>query len=307
MESKPHQRTVVRVPRVAWLLLPAVLLGIWIAQAPVASAGSGGIISLSPTSGPVGTVVTVSVNVSLSSPATYILSATTPAPASGGCATAQPIPGVAPITVGAQGGVAQFPWPADLSGGPYWLCAAPQNGAGDTVLSRDPFTVITGATPTPAVPVAIAVPPAGVSAGTSMTVTVSGWASAGTLPPSSVVLESTDGATQTLLQFTSEAGRGHNQFVLTVALPRDTQPGAYTLLVAGSGIQANSASFSVLAPAAPAPTPTPIGGITAVSSVPPGTGTSPGSPIVFIAAGVGLLLVAALGLLMLARNRGAQF
>ncbi len=307
MESASHRRIVARIPPVAWVLLPAVLLGMWIVRAPVASAGSGGIISLSPTSGPVGTVVTVSVNVSLSSPTTYILSATTTAPTSGGCATAQPIPGVAPITVGAQGGVAQFPWPADLSRGPYWLCAAPQNGAGDTVQSRDPFTVITGATPTPAATVDIAVPAGGVSAGTSMTVTVSGWVSADTLPPSSVVLESADGATQTLPQFTSAAGRGHNQFVLTVALPRDTQPGTYTLLIAGSGIQANSSSFTVLAPAAPAATPTPIGGATAVSSVPRGTGASPVSPIVFIAAGVGLLLVAGLGLLMLARNRGAQF
>jgi hypothetical protein len=175
------------------------------------------------------------------------------------------------------------------------------------VQSRDPFTVITSATPTPAATVDIAVPPAGVSAGTSMTVTVSGWVSADTLSPSSVVLESVDGTTRTLLQFTSVAGRGNNQFVLTVALPSDTQPGTYTLLIAGSGIQVNSSSFTVLAPAAPAATPTPIGGTTAVSSVPTGTGTLPGSPIVFIAAGVGLLLVAGLGLLMLARNRSAQY
>ncbi|MBF6589907.1 MAG: hypothetical protein IVW57_05170 [Ktedonobacterales bacterium] len=134
---------------------------------------------LHPHQRPVGTQVTVTINLPAG---TYTLGATTTPPTSGGCATAQPIPGVAPIPVGGGGGGTTFAWPSALGPGAYWLCATLQS-TGTTTASSQAFLVVAPGAPTPTsaplpnslATVTLNTPAAGVVAGTHITLQITGW------------------------------------------------------------------------------------------------------------------------------------
>ncbi|MGZ3663234.1 MAG: hypothetical protein ACXVDA_01955 [Ktedonobacterales bacterium] len=239
----------------------------------VNAASTPGSINITPSSGPVGTSVQVDVipPADATGPVMYTLGTTTSDPASGGCSTQKPIPGVAPFTVGTQGGGTNFDWPASLTQGPYWLCASPTSGGG-TVYSSQPYTVTTADVPTAtATPmqrttadsVVAKVPAGGVPLGSTFTLTIRHWVSPRGTPPEAVNLTSIDPSQQTSsgdssgyaknAHFTTASGSGAGDYVLTVTVPDTLIPLTYWAEVSDQGGRVYSGPFNVIARATPPP------------------------------------------------------
>ncbi len=219
-------RTSLAVPLLA---IPFALLSMTTYFAPLSRAsGVPGAISFTPTNGPVGTQVTVSIN----PPAgTYTLGVTTTSPTAGGCAKAQPLPGVAPVSVGEGGGGATFTWPSAFSQGAYWLCGTPQ-GPGQTAASHQSFLVIVPGAPTPTplpatgptATIQISTPTAGVVVGSNFTVLVMGWSDRSGEPPLSVSLSA-----ENPTAIPSDGERIYYISVPSTITAQDNHTGNYTL------------------------------------------------------------------------------
>ena len=249
----------------------AVALGVWLVfvacltHTTVASASGQDVIYVrSPTSwsGPVDTQITLSVSEYSGSP--YTLSYTTTSPDNGGCASAQPMPGVGPIpTDAAQGGSITFRWPAALGHGQYYFCADPTSGSGGHAASHQPYTVLNDATPSVQF-----IPSSPIQAGESITFQLTNWiTSDGQLQPQAGLLA--QGAPYSALQAQGSLTQGPadpatGAYTYTVLISPLTPAGTYALLVesecdmgAGTGnvscpVTEQSGYFTVL----PAPTPT---------------------------------------------------
>ena len=87
----------------------------------VRASGEPNTITFDPQSGQIGTLVSVNITADVPGPTDYTLLATMTPPATDGCISDQPIPGLSPINIGTQGGGAAFNWPAQLNAGPYYL------------------------------------------------------------------------------------------------------------------------------------------------------------------------------------------
>lgn len=300
-------------------LVPAVALVLAVALAvvchpPKAFAGSNDSITLSAYAGPVGAQVTAALNISLNPPATYVLDSTATSPDGGGCDTASPIPGVARISVGSNGGSVTFAWPSSLDGGPYWLCATSQDGT-PNIHSTLPFTVTSssGATATPggapAGQIVIEPPASGAFVpGSSLTASFTTDDTIyGNTPLSASFVSPASGAavraTYTILSATDTT------YSASITIP-DLPPGQYTLIIEGPEINGGKLASNPIMVVAPTPTPTaelapaPLIG-TQAHTVPPGPGVSGG---VVAAAAAGLLLAVGLALLIVPplRRRGNQ-
>lgn len=252
------------------LVALATALSVSLVAVPSVSASSEpNTITFDPQTGQVGTPVTVYINADVPGPTDYTLMATMTAPATDGCTSGQPIPGLAPINVGTQGGGATFNWPAQLSAGPYYLCAKPTSTSGPVAQSQTLFTVVdsNGRVPTP-VPTPTSIPisgtvtvtplAGGVKAGATITVQVTHWANA-QKRPADVIFYSQDptkaqnaGAVHYAAQFTL-SGEG-SSYTLQVTVPENVPSGTYWLAV-GDGVgEIYSKPFAITA--APAPTAT---------------------------------------------------
>lgn len=277
---------------------------------PAAFASSEGYITIIPSSGPVGTAVEADINLSFDTPQPYILSATATDPAQGGCASAQPFPGLGPVTVSQQGGHAQFTWPDAFASGQYWLCASPQGGTGPSAHSLQPYTVTAANAPSPTpasgghLPesaTSVIAPDGGVPAGSTVKVVVVGWVTPDNATPTAVKLVLPDNSTLDVsftVSPTSSAQGG--SFTLAVTVPATTTPGDYHFEIDGA-YQAKTLPFHVVAPV----TPTVAGGHS--GSTGPGS-ASGGIPAIAIGAGVALLLLLASAILVaaaLGRKRAA--
>lgn len=238
-----------------------------LAHAPAVSASGQDVIFVqSPTSGmgPVDTQVTLSINEYSGSP--YTLSYTTTSPDSGGCASAQPMPGVGPISTASQAGAqVTFRWPASLGHGQYYFCADPAaGGSGGHAASHQPYTVLNDAAPS----VQFTPPSSPIQAGTSITFQLTNWiTSDGQLLPQAGLLPqgAPYSAFQVQGQMTSRAADpSTGTYAYTVLISPLTPTGTYALVVesecdmgAGTGnsgcpVTEQSGYFDVIA----APTPT---------------------------------------------------
>ncbi|MGH2486450.1 MAG: hypothetical protein ACRDHE_10600, partial [Ktedonobacterales bacterium] len=232
----------------AGLLIVGYLVCVMGFEAPSAQAASSqGSVSIVPSNGPVGTPVQVGINLNPATPTDYVLSYTLTAPDKGGCASAQPVPGVATITVSSNGGGANFAWPNTLDQGPYWLCASPTSGNGPTAQSSGPYTVLASSPPTatpasiaPTPSVTVMTPADQLLPGANVTVSVMNWLPADNSAPQTVNLLSQDNSGPANgtgfgdnLPFTATAG-GSGSYTLTVALPQNTTPATYAFQVLGT-------------------------------------------------------------------------
>ena len=282
------------------------------------AASAANTISFSPTSGPVGTTVQVSVipPASMQAATTYALSATMTDPASGGCSSAQPIPGAGAFTVGSQGGGTTFDWPAALSQGPYWLCASPTGGSGTPAASLQQFTVLAPdastpmPTPYPTVSgtLTVYVPPQGVLPGATFTAHVANWSSPMHDAPQGATLTLDDPATPspTYTGFATHATvtprSGTGNYVITVTVPTTIYPGMYWLIVGDQRGRLSAGPFKVLALE---PTATPVTAIGAVTH-PTRSGFSPATAGPIAAAVLlALIIVGTLTFGLLRRRAGS--
>src|SRR5262245_52939168 len=122
---------------------------------PPATASGSPHITISPESGPIGTLVTVEIASPFLQSIEFILNATPVAPSLNTCQKAQPIPGLPAYTTSDAAGstvVVNFNWPARFAQGAYWLCALASRDGSIVSTSLSPFiaTGNTPATPTPA-------------------------------------------------------------------------------------------------------------------------------------------------------------
>lgn len=293
-----------------------IALGLGFATSPRADASSTpGSVVISPSSGPVGTSVQVFVTQPLNetTPVNYALGYTLTDPAAGGCASQQPFPGVAPFGSREANGSASFNWPASLNKGPYWLCASPTSGGGKTLYTSQPYTVTAGDVPTATASTATAVvfanvPPDGVAAGSTFTITVKNWVNSGGTPPDAVKLTATDpaqhgGSSGNLYgaQFTTTQGPGAGDYVLTVTVPDNlTTPLTYWAYVSDQGGGVYSGPFKVIAPDKATPTPL------ASTASPSSTDGSSSFPIILVPIIAGLVCVAVLILTVALLRRRAR-
>lgn len=263
-------------------------------------------ITFEPQTGQVGTLVTVYIYADIPGPTDYTLMATMTPPATDGCTSGQPIPGLAPVNVGTQGGQATFNWPAQLSGGPYYLCATPTSTSGPVAQSQTLFTVVdsNGRVPTPvptptSIPisgsVSVSIPAGGVKAGATLTVQVTHWANA-QKRPADVIFYSQDptksqnaGAPHYAAQF-ALSGEGAN-YTLQVTVP-DNVPGGTCWLAVGDGVgEIYSKPFAVTA----APAPTATAASSSAGTVQ--TGSGPSALLMITLAAIAVLLILAGGML----------
>lgn len=304
------------LPLAAAFALFALLL--CLAVFPEANAASTpGSIKITPSSGPAGTSVEVDVipPADATGPVMYALGTTTSDPASGGCSTQKPLPGVAPFTVGTQGGGTTFDWPASLTQGPYWLCASPTSG-GTTVYSSQPYTVTAAdvptatATPMPrttADSVVAKVPAGGVPLGSTFTLTIRHWVSPRGTPPEAVNLTTIDPSQPTSsgdsgsrfysARFTTAPDVGVGDYVLTVTVPNTLIPLTYWAVVSDQGGAVYSGPFNVIARATPpasSPGPSGIGGLSSLPII--------FVPIIAVLVCAGVLMLTALHLRRRARS-----
>ncbi len=285
-----------------------------ICRAPTALASSNGSISLSTYSGPVGTQVTAALNISINPPATYVLDTTETSPDGGGCDTASPIPGVAPVSVGPNGGVATFAWPSSLDRGPYWLCATSQDGT-PGIHSKLPFTVTnaSGATATSGAPngeIVIGPSPSGAFVpGSSLTASFSTDDTVYGNTPLSVSFVSLASGAAILSTYTILSAAG-TTYTASIPIP-DLAPGQYTLLIEGPEINGGRLASNPIMVVASTPTPTPLASPTPAPlgtqahTLPPSPDVSGG---VIAAIAAGMLLAVSLVLLIVPplRRRGNQ-
>lgn len=267
----------------------AVLLGVtWfsalilgIALAPRANASSGTGLSFTPASGPVGTMVTVTINPAPGSVGqSYALDAGMGSSADDACNgfNLQPILGVAPFVLSPNGTSTSFAWPSSLDQGPYWICAEPaSNGGGTAYTSTQPFTVSGAVAPTQtpgttANSVIAPVPPDGVIPGATFTISVGGWSSPAGTPPLG-----------TSAQFTIAPGPNSGDYVLTVTVPTSQVSGTVWAIVADQQGQVYSNSFNVIVPATATTPPRPVSRPSSTSRA--NSATAAPSPVV-----VGILL-----------------
>jgi hypothetical protein len=262
------------LPLAAALVLFALVLGF--ATFPqVNAASTPGNVTITPSSGPVGTGVEVDVvpPADAPGPVIYSLGTTTTDPASGGCSAQKAIPGVAPFTVGTQGGGTNFDWPASLNQGPYWLCATPTSGGGSTLYSRTAYTVTAADAPTATATVGTTasavvanVPPGGILLGSTftITITITHWVSARGTPPQAVELTAIDptqhggGSGHSYsARFTTAPGHAAGDYVLTVTVPDGLIPLTYWAYASDQGGGAYSGPFKVVAAATPPPVSSP--------------------------------------------------
>ncbi|MFI5271870.1 MAG: hypothetical protein ACHQ4H_02400 [Ktedonobacterales bacterium] len=163
----------------ALLLIAAPWQGV-----PAVRASGTGALAIMPTSGTVGTQVTVVFETNPPVATAYVLAETTTPPAQASCGgTALPISDAPKIVVAATGSTtATFSWPADLTAGPYWLCASPASAdqKGAQVWSSEPFTVLGAGPPT------TTVAPVGESVG--LTTSAPSGGSASPSPPADPLL-----------------------------------------------------------------------------------------------------------------------
>ena len=291
----------------AFGLACALLAGTWLSPVHPAHAGSAGNITVTPSSGPVGTQVTVEISVFPSSPQAYDLKVTATDPTQGSCSSAQLMPGIGPVTVGPQGGSVQFSWPSALSSGQYWFCASPQSGIGASATSTNPYTVTTGATPTTPIfkggngnqpTSAVLTPATGATAGSQLSVAVAEWITPDNAAPVKVTLVSwQDGTYSAVVPFQAQplAGQPGN-FKLTLTLPANVPPGSYAFEI-GDAYNLRTDPFQIVAHAAATPTP-------AGTSPQPSSGLT---SLVVVIAVVALLLLAVIGLVvgLVGRRRAA--
>lgn len=285
------------------------------------AASTPGSMTISPSSGPAGTSVQVSLipPAGATTPVTYSLGATMTDPAAGGCSSPQPIPGVAPFTVGGQGGGTTFDWPASLNKGPYWLCATPTSG-GATVYSSQSYTVTAAVAPTATVTamprttassVVANVPAGGVLLGATFMLTITHWVSARGTPPYAVNLTAIDPRQHTSsggsaasfysTQFTMAPGPGTGDYVLTVTVPDRLIPLTYWAYVSDQGGGVYSGPFKVIALAA---TPPPVS-----SPGPSSTDGSSSFPTIFVPIIAALICIAVImvtGAFLRRRARSAR-
>lgn len=300
-------------PRATLAVLALILsLGgwLWAARSPAASAASTSQITIAPSSGPVGTAVHVTITPAptTTASAAYTLGTTTTQPTGPTCADSQPIPGLAPVTVGPSGGQVDFNWPAALGGGPYWLCASPADGAGSglpSYRSYQPFTVLASGAPTPtatqpqaAATAAIAVPAGGIQPGAPLTVLVSNWHSRAGTPPTAAGLDVYDPAgaptDERSLSFSIASQDGAGRYSLSVTLPPQILPQTYWIRISDAATAVYTQSFTIAA------TPTP-----AVPASRPPAGDAAGQipTTTLIAAGLAALLVVFIGIFAAGRLR----
>ncbi|HEX8032422.1 MAG TPA: hypothetical protein VF510_01170 [Ktedonobacterales bacterium] len=312
--SLSHMRARLALSLAAALTLFTLAL-VFVVLPQANAASTPGSINITPSSGPVGTHVEVDVipPVNATGPVMYSLGTTTTDPASGGCSTQKPIPGVAPFTVGTQGGGTNFDWPESLNQGPYWLCATPTSG-GTTLYSSQPYTVTAAdvptatATPMPhttASSVVANVPAGGVPLGSTFTLTIRHWVSPRGTPPEAVNLTTQVPAQQTPsggsgnslynTRFTMAPGPGTGDYVLTVTVPDTVIPLTYWAYVSDQGGGVYSGAFNVIARATP-PASSPTDGLSSF-------------PIIFVPIIAVLVCVAVLmltGVLLRRRARSAR-
>ena len=284
-------------------LLASALLGalalvlLCVFRAPAARASSAGGVTMDHTSGPAGTALQIGISLSVDPPQQYILAVTTTDPAQGGCASAQPFPGVDPITVGTQGGDTQLTWPASLGPGQYWFCASPQSGSGPTAHSFQPFTV----TPTPAPTATLApadlvsatavVPSSGALPGSTVTIIVTAWVTPDNAPPNTVkLIPLTDANSATPISFVLAAAPAPGGFNLSVTLPQTITPGQYAFEV-GDAYHVRTQLFDIASSATPTTADALIG--TQRHTMPGGTSGNEGTSLIAIVLGVIALLVLA--------------
>lgn len=217
---------------VAWAMAVAIGLALNLGI-PVASASGQDVISVSSPqswSGPVDTQVMLSINEYSSSP--YTLSYTTTSPDNGGCASAQPMPGVEPFPTASQaGGQVTFRWPAQLGHGQYYFCADPTpGGSGGHAMSHQPYTVLNDAAP--AVQFSASGP---IQAGTSVTFQLTNWVTSdGQLLPQVGLLP--QGAPLSALvvsgsETQQSADPASGSYTYQVTINPVTPAGTYTLMV----------------------------------------------------------------------------
>lgn len=251
----------------ALALLLSCAAVLWTSPSQTAFADSSG-IRFTPSTGAVGTPVHVTIQPGGSAgpaEANYILGTTTTSPTGPACADSQPIPGLAPVTVGPNGGQVDFNWPDALNGGPYWLCASPADGASSglpSYRSFTPFTVLSPGAPTPTLTPAadptasISIPAGGIQPGATLTVQVSNWHSRSGTPPDSVALDKYDptgaGDAYSNLQFAITSQDGAGQYTLSVTLPSLLPPQAYWIRVQDAATAVHTRPFTIAA------TPTPV-------------------------------------------------
>jgi hypothetical protein len=292
---------------VAGIFGALALILLWAGPRPAALASSEGSVVISPSSGPVGTAVEADISLSFDPPQSYTLTATSTDPAQGGCASAQPIPGVGPVTVGQQGGHAQFSWPSAFASGQYWLCASPQGGSGPSVPSAhslQPYTVTAANAPSPTPVIGghldqshtyVDAPNGDVTAGSTVTVIVTGWVTPDDAAPTTVKLVLPDSSTVGV-PFTigPKSSPQDGSYALAVTVPASMAPGEYTFEIDGA-YQATTAPFQVIAPVTATAVATPIRA--RGQPIPP---SDVGIPALAIGAAVAALLVLAGALLVIA-------
>lgn len=276
----------------------------------VRASGIPGRLTFTPLSGSAGSTVvqvTITPPQALQGPTTYTLYVTTTNPSPdtmGNCPadTIQPIPGVAPFTVGTDGGGTQFTWPTSLDQGPYWLCAN-TSPSYLGVYSTDQFTAYAPGVPVPtATPGATTgtvianVPAHGARAGSSITVSVTNWFSPSGTPPRSVVftaINPSDLAPGSQIAdlgpsapFTTDQGTTSGAYTLTVTVPQNLASGIYWVVVSdGSGSVYSKNMFNVIPAPVPTTAPTPV------TPVPPGASNTNTAPSLLV---VGMLLMLAI-------------
>ncbi len=296
------------------LILSAVILSsaasIWLVGPPRASAASTSQITFTPASGPAGTHISVTITPSTTTTTTadYILGTTTVEPTGPTCASSQPIPGVAPVSVSPSGGQAAFDWPSSLNGGPYWLCASPSDtgSALPSYRSSTPFTVTTSISPTATpqpITVVIMTPASDIRPGATIAVQLSHWPTAGNTQFQGSLLTQDPAAGGQALQgsavvvsIISQDGAGN--FTLAVVLPTPLVTGTYWLSVQDGSAGAFSGPFRVNSP-----TPTPVPHATPTPSKGDGGTSDAYSTNAIIIAGLVALLVVLAGIFAVTRLR----
>jgi hypothetical protein len=253
------------------LLLGVVLVHFAINQLPTAYAcgtcsdSTSGALTLSPASGPIGTIVTVQLDVIITTPETYTFTFTTSDPTTtvAACVNGQQIASVTPVQMQAdvESGVSytRLRWPAGLGPGKYWLCAVPKNTNRPVLPSKQPFTVVAGTLPSPAVQVdtSSTQPGYGTLPGDMIKVSISNWYTMDNSSPRLYLLPR--GASPAHMidlpynaQFSKE-GSDLSTYQIDISLPGTLAPGAYAVIAVGEctdgtcALQAQSLFFMVTA------------------------------------------------------------
>lgn len=247
------------------LALGFVFLAALTSTPKVAASGQDVIFVESPKSwsGPVDTQVALIIEEYSGS--AYTLSYTTTSPDNGGCASAQPMPGVGPIQTATQASAqVTFRWPATLGHGQYYFCADPApGGSGGHAASHQPYTVLNDTAP--AVQVSTNSP---IQAGTSITFQLTNWVTSDAQLLPQVGLLAQGAPYSALLPqgqvTTNSSDPGSGSFAYTMQISPITPAGTYALVVesecdmgAGTGniacpVTEQSGYFDITA----APTPT---------------------------------------------------